>query len=158
MNAPAHIAFALFLATCYTIVFETSLLITIIIIVFSALLPDIDNRKSSVGKYFWFINWILPHRTLTHSLLGIILWIILFWGVTKITPFSLNPLYLGAFLIGYSSHLLLDALTRKGIYPFWPFPIRIHGRIKNGGVVEHLSTVLFVSLSAGGIFALFLFS
>jgi inner membrane protein len=42
----------------------------IIFVVFAAVLPDIDHPNSEVGKYFKPVGKVLPHRGVTHSLLG----------------------------------------------------------------------------------------
>ena len=42
----------------------------IIFVVFAAVLPDIDHPGSEVGKYFKPVGMVLPHRGVTHSLLG----------------------------------------------------------------------------------------
>jgi membrane-bound metal-dependent hydrolase YbcI (DUF457 family) len=42
----------------------------IIFVVFAAVMPDIDHPGSELGKYFKPIGKVLPHRGVTHSLLG----------------------------------------------------------------------------------------
>ncbi len=75
------------------------------------------------------------HRTLTHSLVGVLLFALPVW------------LFLGDFpnlslalVVGYASHVFADALNTRGVPLLWPLgrPFRIvpGGGVRSGGAVE----------------------
>lgn len=125
--------------------------------VVAAWLPDVDNPRSTLGNGLSRsknpalnlvgrpLSWALRvtsftlvrtvgHRTLTHSLLGILLFALPVW------------LFLGSFpnlslalVVGYASHVFADALNTRGVPLFWPLgtPFRlVPGGIRSGGAVE----------------------
>lgn len=64
------------------------------------LLPDVDHRKSILGR--WGLWWLIfKHRGFTHSLLC---WMI----VTILTANFLPSIWAVGISIGYLSHLVLD--------------------------------------------------
>ena len=120
-------------------------------------LPDVDNPRSTLGNGLSRlenpvlnllsrpVSWVLRttsfvlvrtvgHRTLTHSLLGIVLFALLVW------------LFLGAYpnlslalVAGYASHVFADALNTRGVPLLWPLgrPFRlVPGGIRSGGAAE----------------------
>ena len=124
MNAPTHIAFAT------VAVLSTSMLLNrpcsllgLAVAALGSLLPDIDTAKSVVGRVvFWLSSpWEkrLGHRTLAHSLLGIV-------GFALLA----SPLYVlhqeAAVLVvaGYISHIALDTTSKRGCDLFWPSRLR----------------------------------
>ena len=123
----------------------------------AAWLPDVDNPRSTLGNglsrvknpvlnaltrpFSWALkttSFVLVrtvgHRTLTHSLLGILLFSLPVW------------LFLGGFpnlslalVAGYASHVFADALNTRGVPLLWPVgkPFRLlPGGVKSGGAVE----------------------
>ena len=86
----------------------------------SALLPDLDTQKSTIGKTVPVIPWLLEnffgHRGFFHSFLPLIL---LFLTERFFFPFSIYSEI--AFFTGWTSHLLLDTLTPMGI--MWLYPL-----------------------------------
>jgi inner membrane protein len=123
----------------------------------AAWLPDVDNPRSRLGNGLsrmenplldalsrplsWFLrisSFVLVrtvgHRTLTHSLLGALLFALPVW------------LFLGgypnlslALVAGYASHVLADALNKRGVPLLWPLgkPIRlVPFGIRSGGAAE----------------------
>jgi inner membrane protein len=111
----------------------------IVLGVFAALLPDIDITSSPFGRIFSPVSKHLSkhyaHRSITHSLLALILISIsgIFFGVQ--TAVSL--------LIGYLSHLILDMLNPSGvplIYPKTSHFVLLGGSVKVGDRGE---TILF---------------
>ncbi|HSL01480.1 MAG TPA: metal-dependent hydrolase [Rubrobacteraceae bacterium] len=125
--------------------------------VVAAWLPDVDNPRSRLGNGLsrmespvlnvvsrpvsWFLrisSFILlrtvGHRTLTHSLLGVLIFALPVW------------MFLGGFpnislalVAGYASHILADALNTRGVPLLWPLgkPIRLlPGGIRSGGLAE----------------------
>lgn len=134
--------------------------------VVAAWLPDVDNPRSRLGNGLSRLkspvlnlvtrplSWALRvtsfllvrtvgHRTLTHSLLGVALFMLPVWLLLGDYP---NVLYaLGA---GYASHLVADALNTRGVPLLWPLGGSFRllpGGFKSGGLVE-----LFVALVALG--------
>ena len=123
----------------------------------AAWLPDVDNPRSTLGNGLSRsknpilnalsrpLSWALRttsfvlvrtvgHRTLTHSIPGVLLFalpIYLFLG--DYPNLSL------ALVAGYASHVVADALNIRGVPLLWPFgrPLRLlPGGIKSGGAVE----------------------
>jgi inner membrane protein len=45
----------------------------ILFVAFAALVPDIDHPKSEISNFFPGINKALPHRGITHSFLGVVI-------------------------------------------------------------------------------------
>ena len=58
------------------------------------------------------------HRSLTHSILGIIIF-------SFIVNISLPKIFVQTFIIGYISHIMLDLLNHKGLKIFFPFKKRL---------------------------------
>ncbi|MGH3146299.1 MAG: metal-dependent hydrolase [Rubrobacter sp.] len=125
--------------------------------VVAAWLPDVDNPRSTLGNGLSRtknpvlnllsrpLSWALRttsfvlvrtvgHRTLTHSLLGILLFSLPVWLFLEGFPdLSL------ALVAGYASHVLADALNTRGVPLLWPAgkPVRLlPGGIRSGGAVE----------------------
>src|SRR5258708_19500570 len=92
---------------------------------FGALLPDIDNARSTLGrKLGWVskgIQHVAGHRTIFHSLLGLLLGSILAIGLEQLVVyllprqgFILPPQFTGA------SHLVFFAALFPSILPITP--------------------------------------
>ena len=113
-----------------------------VIIAISSLVPDIDLKKSKIGKLFKpfssMINLFFSHRGFFHSLIFMFLCYFILFAFFR--DFS-NP-----FLIGFSSHIILDALTVEGIRPFYPFKFKVRGFLKTGGIVEIILSFLLIGL------------
>ena len=123
----------------------------------AAWLPDVDNPRSTLGNGLsrmrspalnlltrplsWALRTIsftlvrtVGHRTLTHSLLGVLLFALPVWLLLGSYP-NLSL----ALVAGYASHVFADALNTRGVPLLWPLgkPIRLlPGGIRSGGVVE----------------------
>ena len=137
-------------------------------------LPDVDNPRSTLGNGLsrlenpvlnlitrpvsWALRVIsftlvrtVGHRTLTHSLLGIVLFTLPVW------------LFLGgypnvflALVAGYASHVFADALNTRGVPLLWPLgrPFRLlPGGIRSGGAAEF---VVALGILAFTVYALYL--
>ena len=114
--------------------------------VFASILPDIDHRKSIIGKIFFPISKYLDrnfgHRTITHSLAVFIplILLVLFLELNFLNPLTNstgNPYFL-IFTFAYFSHLILDMLTVQGIPLFYPI-------MKNPCVIPANPTLRFRS-------------
>ena len=91
------------------------------------------------------------HRTLTHSLLGIVLFALPVWLLLGGYP----NLFL-ALVAGYASHVFADALNTRGVPLLWPLgrPFRLlPGGIRSGGAAEF---VVALGTLAFALYALYL--
>ena len=135
----------------------------------AAWLPDVDNPRSTLGNGLSRLNspalnlitrpvsWALKatsftlvrtvgHRTLTHSLLGVVIFALPVWLVLGAYP-NLSL----ALVAGYASHVFADALNTRGVPLLWPVgrPVRfLPGGIRSGGAVE--IAVALVALGFAG--------
>lgn len=112
--------------------------------ILGSLIPDIDHTGSTISRKVPvldnIISGVFGHRTITHSLLFMMLALWLFkWA-------SWPPDFETGILMGIASHLLLDALTEQGIQFFWPFKIKvgIPFGIATGGMLEEGFMALLV--------------
>lgn len=139
-----HVLIALFFALCF-IDYATNKFLFITIALFASLIPDIDSSNSYLGKnkIFLPLQLFTKHRGFFHSF--ILLLLILFISLFLI-PFWDNDFFLG-FILGFSSHLIADALTIQGIAFFNPFiSKKIKGFIKTGGFFELILFLIFLIL------------
>lgn len=117
-------AFTFYLVFLVHFVGGTISFIPVIISLISAILPDIDEPQSYIGRRLRLISNIFKalfgHRGFTHSILSMLIFGFIFYLSfvnTGIFPFY----YIWYFVIGYSSHLLGDLVTKSGIPLFSPF-------------------------------------
>ena len=135
----------------------------------AAWLPDVDNPRSTLGNGLSRmkspvlnlltrpVSWALRvtsftlvrtvgHRTLTHSLLGILLFALPVWLILgRYTALAL------ALVAGYASHVFADALNTRGVPLLWPIGGSVRllpGGIRSGGAVE--VAVALVALGFAG--------
>jgi inner membrane protein len=110
-----HVAFAaLFALIALKYVAVSHQILFFLLVLFGALLPDIDHPKSTIGKYFKIIGKLFKHRGIFHSLFALPLITLLVYWLFDTTRFTF-PL-----LLGYTSHLIGDMLSKEGIKPFTP--------------------------------------
>lgn len=119
MRASTHIVFGSAIAVAaFTATGAGVGPLTIPAAVVGSLLPDIDLASSRAGRKIWPLAWIIRlafgHRGMTHSLLALV-------AVTALLTqaFGAQP-PVGAFAIGYLSHLFGDWITPRGIPVLWP--------------------------------------
>jgi len=134
----------------------------------AAWLPDVDNPRSRLGNGLSRmrspalnllsrpLSWALRatsfvlvrtvgHRTLTHSLLGLVLFCAPVWLLL-----GGYPAFALALAAGYASHLLADALNTRGVPLLWPLgrPFRLLPRgIRSGGAAEAAVAVAALALA-----------
>jgi len=117
----------------------------ILIIIFFSIFPDIDETKSRIGRKYKLIsrtiNFFFGHRGFLHTIyIPIILFLI----------FNLINYELAiAALLGYLSHLFLDAITKQGIKPLYPLiDKKISGFFKTNSLYEKIIflTLIFANL------------
>ena len=126
------------------------------------LTPDIDQptagfwQKIPTGSIIGrIINPLLGHhRMISHSIIGMAL---AGWGLKYLLVYMHTFLLVDmtviwwAFMLGFASHLIMDALTKEGIPWFFPIPIRLgfapkQFRVTTGGLIETI--IVFPSLLA----------
>lgn len=137
-----HLTIAILAITLLIDKVNNPIIFTIAVIISTAL-PDLDTKKSSWGRHLIFrpFQFFIKHRGIIHSIPFLIL-------VYIILYLTYPPASLG-FLIGYFIHLLCDAITKKGIKPFWPINLKIKGPLKTGGFLEEvilIGTILAIAL------------
>ncbi len=121
---------------------------------FGALLPDIDEPQSLIGRKTLgisnLIKFFFGHRGFTHSLLFVAL-----LGIVLVTlsHFRILPLTVCAGLIlGCLLHLVGDMMTPSGVPLLMPFSLQNHHilpqilRFKTGGIFDYL--IGFLSITA----------
>lgn len=91
-----------------------------------ALLPDIDNPRSILGRRFYLP---VTHHRLTHTL----------WALLILSAISVVNHLAIALALGYLCHLLTDAPGAQGIA--WLYPITGYKTYKNGASVKNGHTV-----------------
>ncbi|MCL5409758.1 MAG: metal-dependent hydrolase [Patescibacteria group bacterium] len=136
------------------------------------LAPDLDQPTSSLwhkipaGSLIGKIAhpFLGHHRTLSHSILGIIFFGLLsryllnLLGQTILVDMSLAW---WAFMIGFVSHLIMDTFTTEGVPWFFPIPFHLGIpplaalRIKTGGWIEKL--LVFPGLLAVNFYLIYSF-
>ncbi len=140
MLAKTHLIFGLLIGLLTFQYFEINKYLFIFIVLLGAILPDIDEKDSYINKKLKIskiIGYIFKHRGFFHSLFFVFLICLLFY-------YTLGPNYAYALLIGITSHLIADSLTKSGINFFHPFKIfRISGFVTTGSLFE---TVLLIIL------------
>ncbi|GAC1364491.1 MAG: hypothetical protein PVS3B1_11280 [Ktedonobacteraceae bacterium] len=144
-------------------------------VAFGALLPDIDNARSIMGHRFGVVSKgiqkIAGHRTVFHSLLGLILGSLLAVGLERVVVYLLSQrgfefpaavvagshLVFFGVLFGCVMHIAADALTLGGVPLLWPnrtrfgFPPNPHWRFRTGTWPEFVIVWSFMILVAFGI-------
>lgn len=142
--------------------------------VLGSLLPDIDNRNSTISykiplvsllvtvgqaairgisslfprKQKNYIRSLIGHRGLTHSLLAAVLLPLPVAAICLSAGFSRIGLYVAAGLLGgMLSHLLFDMLA-GGAPLFMPFTTKrvVLAKMKTGGLIEWLFRLLLVAV------------
>lgn len=143
-----HIAFGFLVAIIATrfIQPENQFLFAFILLI-GAAFPDIDHPKSRIGQMAWPIAHLFEHRGFFHSFIAIAFF------TFSLFLISGSMLYSIAFLLGYASHILADALSTQGIMPFHPLAkFRLRGIFHTGAYYEYATLFVLIALD---IFAMF---
>ncbi len=118
-----------------------------LVFIFAALLfsifPDIDEKRSKIGKKYKFasriINFLFGHRGFFHSIYIPLILYFIFYSISVEIGIAV--------LVGYFSHLFIDAMTRQGIRPLYPIINRkINGFIKTNSLSEKILFLIIVLL------------
>ena len=175
MNATTHAVFGIAaLAGASLVVGTEPPVYAYPVAVAASWLPDVDNPRSTLGNGLSRlenrvlnllsrpVSWALRvtsftlvrtvgHRTLTHSLLGVVLFALPVWLLLGGFP-NLSL----ALVAGYASHVFADALNTRGVPLLWPLgrPFRLlPGGIRSGGAAEF---VVALGTLAFAVYALYL--
>ena len=139
-----HLAFGFLVSLLFLDFFNIqNKLIFILIVIFFSIFPDIDERKSKIGKKYKFIstiiNYIFGHRGFFHSIyIPLILYFVFYYINNEIGI---------AILAGYFSHLLMDGITKNGIRPLYPLiNKKINGFFKTNSVSEKMLFLVIIFL------------
>ncbi|PLW80913.1 hypothetical protein C0585_00380 [Candidatus Woesearchaeota archaeon] len=125
-----HLAFAFLLLIIGKIILELNMnLVIIFLVLIGSLFPDMDKKNSKLGRKAKIIGFIFDHRGFFHTVWALIIFSIIIHEIV-------GELEGYIFAIAYGSHLILDAITKKGIEPFYPLKIKVKGNIKSGGFFE----------------------
>ena len=110
-----------------------------------AFLPDIDTAKSKLGRRVRpvsdFFERFFGHRGVTHSFTGFFGFVLII-GLVSLA--AARQLFL-PFFFGYLSHLVMDALNPKGLYPLYPIKFKVSGPIKTDSWGERVFFTLILS-------------
>jgi inner membrane protein len=130
MLAINHVTLATGLTLAGSIYFQIPFFLPFLaFVVFASLLPDIDHPGSEISNYFPIINKAFPHRAVTHSILGVSIFMGLiylltsysYWMSAALLVFSFIGIqYLGKLLskrlhqLQHSSHKIISESQIKG--------------------------------------------
>jgi inner membrane protein len=147
MLARTHASVALLASLILAGIYQLNLSFILAAVLFSAL-PDLDTPKSAIGKRIrpvsTIIKFLIGHRTFIHSVWPWAILFLLAYPLSKEVAFGIG--------VGYGTHLILDALTRSGVQPFFPFVYKIRGPLKTGGLSEDI--LYYVAIFADLVVAL----
>ncbi len=145
MMFKTHLAFGLLVGLFIAEYFDiTEKVLFVSICVGAAIIADLDHPFSKIGGIFkplaWLLNLLFGHRGFMHTIwFPFIIYFILM-------AFDQN-LWAGAFFLGYMSHLVMDMLSTRGLYFFFPLNnTRINGFVKVGGILEW---IVFMAILVG---------
>jgi len=103
------------------------------LVLLGSLLPDIDEENSKISKWFWIIGKIVgkifSHRGFIHS-------IFFFLILGFLIAHFFGDYYAYAILLGYTAHLVGDAISVQGVKIFHPFQFKIRGPMRVGSTME----------------------
>lgn len=135
--------------------YEQSVLIAMPVAAMGALLPDIDEPHSKLGRKLGpvseLLNQFAGHRHFFHSLcfLGIVVWFA--YSINQKLPILPENLWV-SFSIGVGSHLLGDMFFgRAGVQLFWPLNVKVRllpGCWSVGGLYEVIFIMCSLAITA----------
>ena len=151
MMFKTHLAFALLIGLLIFNYFNLNIYWFFILLLIGAGFADIDMPKSKFGRKIKpisnILNFMFGHRKFIHSGLFLLLVGYLFY--------LLFGNYYIPFLIGYLSHLILDAFSKEGINFIYPFKsLMIKGFIKTNSLFEKILFFGFILLDVIIIFSI----
>ena len=139
-----HLAFGFLVSLLAINLFDiNNKLFFILIAILFSIFPDIDERKSKIGKKYkktsTIINFIFGHRGFFHSIfIPLALYFVFYYINNEIGV---------AVLVGYFSHLFMYAITKHGIRPLYPIiNKKINGPIKTNSITEKILFLIIILL------------
>lgn len=127
------------------------LIISSLGLLLGSLLPDVDSKRSILGRFVPFVEDIIGHRTYTHTI-----WVAL---LLSGLAYYVDIMFLWMVVVGYIFHIIQDSFSIQGVDWLYPFGkgYRSYGgaKIKNGfhigiyrvgGVIESIIAVAMVIL------------
>ena len=154
MTAPGHILLATAVVGIVEYIFHIPVNVYFLIgVSLGAVLPDIDEPKSLIGRKLAPLAFILrlfnlKHRTLSHSIIFALLFLI----PGLFLPYPYNAIVLGVGT-GAVLHCVGDLLTISGLkYFLYPFKTELHllpekMRFRTGGLVEQVLILGLVGIN-----------
>lgn len=135
-----HLIAGLFSALLF-LNYSENKIIFILVTVFFSIFPDIDSSNSKMGKYGFskVLTAFSKHRGVFHSLLFVGIFYLILENYIQIIALP--------FLIGYSTHLILDVLTKRGLRLFYPLNFRFHGFVRTGKFFEMIFFLILLILT-----------
>lgn len=137
-----HLAFSLLISLLTFKYFNLNPYIFILICITAGTLPDIDYPRSKVRIPIVsnILNFFFGHRKIIHSLFFAIF-------LSLILKYFFMDYYI-PFLIGYCSHIFLDALTKQGINFIYPIKqLTVKGFIKTNSFLEKILFIILILLN-----------
>lgn len=121
-------------------------------LLFGSLLPDIDSKRSILGRYVPFVEEIIGHRTYTHTI-----WVV---AILSGAAYYFGYTFLWMIVLGYIMHIIQDSLSIQGVDWLYPFgkgyksyaggasvKRGFHiGLYRVGGIIENIIGVMMVLL------------
>jgi len=136
----SHIALTVLIVVILIPFLDVNPILFLLVAAFAGLLPDIDHSGSKLGRYVPFVGMIFKHRGFLHSIFPPIILYVLLAGVHETVALAV--------FVGYISHLIGDAITKHGIYPFAPFSkFRIRGIIETNSIGEKFAFISIIFLT-----------
>ena len=139
-----HLAFGFLVSLLAINLFDINnkLFFVLIAILFS-IFPDIDERKSKIGRKYkktsTIINFIFGHRGFFHSIFIPLALYFVFYYINNEVGIAI--------LVGYFAHLFMDALTKRGIRPLYPIiNKKINGPVKTNSLIEKILFLIIILL------------
>jgi inner membrane protein len=116
----------------------------LLLVLLGSLVPDLDSPKSKLSNKIPIIPQIISvfaqHRGLFHSI-----WFPLILFITHL--YFLESIILLAISIGYTSHLIIDSLTKQGINFLHPIAdLKLSGFVETGTFLETIILIIIVGL------------
>ncbi|MBT3298641.1 hypothetical protein HN385_06950 [archaeon] len=112
-----------------------NIFVIFLLVLLGSLLPDIDEKGTTINKWFGFIGIIFQklfkHRGFLHSL-------IFFLIISFLVKIIFSDAYGYALLLGLFAHILGDGISKMGVRLFYPLKFRIKGPLRVGSFAEVL--------------------
>ncbi len=137
MMLKTHLVFGILLSLIFLHFFDVNPYLFIPLVCFGSVLADIDTSRSKVGRKVKPLSWLLErlfgHRGFFHSLTAAFLLLLASIYLISISFLAFAP------VLGYLSHIFLDAFTLSGVPFLKPFSDRrLQGPVSTGGLTEHI--------------------